>query len=154
MRASFNSAHGQVSEHLKFKSHEPRKKEDLSLIHDRTAGGVWLLLLLISFIDTKRLLTEFCMASIMPDTRKLEKKSVEAYASANSRLCRIVANGITLDFHMLPSGLVNPSCMNLIGSGVVFHGTLGHLSHCATHKTANQSANIMKSLRSSENLRC
>ncbi|KAI8956296.1 Adenylosuccinate synthetase [Xylaria longipes] len=33
----------------------------------------------------------------------------------------IVANGVSLDFHMLPSGLVSPSCMSLIGSGVVFH---------------------------------
>ncbi|KAI0489925.1 Adenylosuccinate synthetase [Xylaria cf. heliscus] len=33
----------------------------------------------------------------------------------------IVANGVSFDFHMLPSGLVSPSCMNLIGSGVVFH---------------------------------
>lgn len=33
----------------------------------------------------------------------------------------IVANGISYSFHLLPSGLVNPSCMNLIGSGVVFH---------------------------------
>ena len=33
----------------------------------------------------------------------------------------IVANGITYDFHILPSGLVNPSCMNLIGSGCVVH---------------------------------
>lgn len=24
-------------------------------------------------------------------------------------------------FHLLPSGLVNPRCVNLIGSGVVFH---------------------------------
>ncbi|KAK4996961.1 Adenylosuccinate synthase [Elasticomyces elasticus] len=31
----------------------------------------------------------------------------------------IVANGITYDFHILPSGLVNPSCINLIGSGCV-----------------------------------
>ncbi|KAK3934999.1 adenylosuccinate synthetase [Diplogelasinospora grovesii] len=33
----------------------------------------------------------------------------------------IVANGVSYDFHLLPSGLVNPNCMNLIGSGVVFH---------------------------------
>jgi adenylosuccinate synthase len=33
----------------------------------------------------------------------------------------IVANGITYDFHILPSGLVNPQCVNLIGSGVVVH---------------------------------
>ncbi|EHA49567.1 hypothetical protein MCOR27_008352 [Pyricularia oryzae] len=33
----------------------------------------------------------------------------------------IVAQGVSYDFHLLPSGLVNPKCMNLIGSGVVFH---------------------------------
>ncbi|GAW20060.1 Adenylosuccinate synthetase [Xylariales sp. No.14919] len=33
----------------------------------------------------------------------------------------IVANGVSLDFHLLPSGLISPSCVNLIGSGVVFH---------------------------------
>ncbi|KAI9829070.1 MAG: hypothetical protein M1832_000093 [Thelocarpon impressellum] len=33
----------------------------------------------------------------------------------------IVANGTTYDFHLLPSGLVNPRCRNLIGSGVVVH---------------------------------
>ncbi|PHH86584.1 hypothetical protein CDD83_10016 [Cordyceps sp. RAO-2017] len=33
----------------------------------------------------------------------------------------IVANGISYSFHLLPSGLVNPQCVNLIGSGVVFH---------------------------------
>ncbi|MCJ1308446.1 hypothetical protein MMC25_002099 [Agyrium rufum] len=33
----------------------------------------------------------------------------------------IVANGVKYDFHTLPSGLVNPTCMNLIGSGCVVH---------------------------------
>ncbi|KAF2674496.1 Adenylosuccinate synthetase [Microthyrium microscopicum] len=33
----------------------------------------------------------------------------------------IVANGVSYSFHLLPSGLINPKCMNLIGSGVVFH---------------------------------
>ncbi|KAI9847204.1 MAG: hypothetical protein M1837_003068 [Sclerophora amabilis] len=33
----------------------------------------------------------------------------------------ILANGITYDFHILPSGLVNPSCVNLVGSGCVVH---------------------------------
>lgn len=33
----------------------------------------------------------------------------------------IVANGVTYDFHLLPSGLLNPSCVNLIGSGCVVH---------------------------------
>ncbi|KAF2702654.1 Adenylosuccinate synthetase [Pleomassaria siparia CBS 279.74] len=33
----------------------------------------------------------------------------------------IVANGVTYDFHILPSGLVNPSCFNIIGSGCVVH---------------------------------
>ncbi|KAL8825386.1 MAG: hypothetical protein Q9170_007810 [Blastenia crenularia] len=31
----------------------------------------------------------------------------------------IVANGHVYDFHILPSGLVNPKCINLIGSGCV-----------------------------------
>ncbi|KAK4106234.1 Adenylosuccinate synthetase [Parathielavia hyrcaniae] len=33
----------------------------------------------------------------------------------------VVANGVSYDFHLLPSGLVNPNCTNLIGSGVVFN---------------------------------
>lgn len=32
-----------------------------------------------------------------------------------------MANGVSYSFHLLPSGLVNPDCVNLIGSGVVFH---------------------------------
>ncbi|SCV58533.1 probable adenylosuccinate synthase [Fusarium fujikuroi] len=33
----------------------------------------------------------------------------------------IVANGVSYSFHLLPSGLINPKCMNFIGSGVVFN---------------------------------
>lgn len=33
----------------------------------------------------------------------------------------IVVNDVKYDFHMLPSGLVNPRCQNLLGSGVVIH---------------------------------
>ncbi|KAL8733328.1 MAG: hypothetical protein Q9166_002152 [cf. Caloplaca sp. 2 TL-2023] len=33
----------------------------------------------------------------------------------------IVANGQKYDFHILPSGLVNPKCLNLIGTGCVVH---------------------------------
>lgn len=33
----------------------------------------------------------------------------------------IVANGVSYSFHLLPSGLINPSCMNLIGADVVFY---------------------------------
>ncbi|KAJ4987293.1 adenylosuccinate synthetase [Stagonosporopsis vannaccii] len=33
----------------------------------------------------------------------------------------IVANGVTYDFHILPSGLVNPNCINVVGSGCVVH---------------------------------
>ncbi|KAM0810990.1 putative Adenylosuccinate synthetase [Seiridium cardinale] len=33
----------------------------------------------------------------------------------------IKANGISYDFHLLPSGLINPKAYNLIGTGVVFH---------------------------------
>lgn len=33
----------------------------------------------------------------------------------------IVVGDVKYDFHMLPSGLVNPKCLNLLGSGVVVH---------------------------------
>ena len=33
----------------------------------------------------------------------------------------IVVNGTTFDFHLLPSGLINPSCISVIGNGVVIH---------------------------------
>ncbi|KAJ6160485.1 Adenylosuccinate synthetase [Penicillium chermesinum] len=33
----------------------------------------------------------------------------------------IVHDNVTYDFHILPSGLVSPSCINLIGAGTVFH---------------------------------
>jgi adenylosuccinate synthase len=33
----------------------------------------------------------------------------------------IVTNGIQYDFHLLPSGLLNPQCVNLIGSGCECH---------------------------------
>ncbi|KAJ3098249.1 hypothetical protein HDU97_004171 [Phlyctochytrium planicorne] len=33
----------------------------------------------------------------------------------------IVVNGIKFDFHLLPSGLVNPNCISVIGNGVVVH---------------------------------
>lgn len=33
----------------------------------------------------------------------------------------IVVNGVKYDFHMLPSGLVNEKCLNLVGNGVVVH---------------------------------
>ena len=33
----------------------------------------------------------------------------------------IVADGVTYDFHLLPSGLLNPACINLVGSGCVVH---------------------------------
>ncbi|KAM3075346.1 Adenylosuccinate synthase [Clarireedia jacksonii] len=33
----------------------------------------------------------------------------------------IVVNGLTYDFHILPSGLLNPNCINLVGSGCVVH---------------------------------
>lgn len=33
----------------------------------------------------------------------------------------IKVDGVSYSFHLLPSGLMNPKCMNFIGSGVVFH---------------------------------
>ncbi|KAJ9644218.1 Adenylosuccinate synthase [Knufia peltigerae] len=43
-------------------------------------------------------------------------------AGGNNAGHTIVANGVTYDFHILPSGLINPSCeTNLIGAGCVVH---------------------------------
>ena len=59
-------------------------------------------------------------------------KLVDILASSASMVCRaaggnnaghtIVVNDVTYDFHILPSGLINPSCnINLIGTGCVVH---------------------------------
>ena len=43
-------------------------------------------------------------------------------AGGNNAGHTIIANNITYDFHILPSGLINPSCkINLIGTGCVVH---------------------------------
>lgn len=42
-------------------------------------------------------------------------------AGGNNAGHTIVVDNIKYDFHMLPSGLVNPNCVNLLGSGVVVH---------------------------------
>ncbi|EDK42301.1 adenylosuccinate synthase [Acetobacter pasteurianus] len=42
-------------------------------------------------------------------------------AGGNNAGHTIVVDGKKFDFHMLPSGLVNPKCQNLVGSGVVIH---------------------------------
>ncbi|CAG8551760.1 18463_t:CDS:10, partial [Acaulospora morrowiae] len=42
-------------------------------------------------------------------------------AGGNNAGHTIVANGIKYDFHLLPSGLINPKCISVIGSGVVVH---------------------------------
>lgn len=42
-------------------------------------------------------------------------------AGGNNAGHTIVVDGVKYDFHMLPSGLVNPNCQNLLGNGVVIH---------------------------------
>jgi adenylosuccinate synthase len=42
-------------------------------------------------------------------------------AGGNNAGHTIVVDGKKFDFHMLPSGLINDKCQNLIGSGVVIH---------------------------------
>lgn len=42
-------------------------------------------------------------------------------AGGNNAGHTIVVNNIKYDFHMLPSGLVNLNCLNLLGNGVVIH---------------------------------
>ncbi|KAH7249209.1 Adenylosuccinate synthetase [Fusarium solani] len=42
-------------------------------------------------------------------------------AGGNNAGHEVRINGVSYSFHLLPSGLINPKCMNFIGSGVVFH---------------------------------
>ena len=42
-------------------------------------------------------------------------------AGGNNAGHTIVADGIVYDFHILPSGLISPNALNLIGSGCVIH---------------------------------
>ncbi|CAG8541758.1 15377_t:CDS:10 [Funneliformis caledonium] len=42
-------------------------------------------------------------------------------AGGNNAGHTIVVNGTKYDFHILPSGLINPKCVSVIGSGVVVH---------------------------------
>ncbi|GCF01255.1 hypothetical protein ZYGM_001123 [Zygosaccharomyces mellis] len=42
-------------------------------------------------------------------------------AGGNNAGHTIVVDGVKYDFHMLPSGLVNPKSQNLLGNGVVIH---------------------------------
>ncbi|KAM0563826.1 hypothetical protein ACHAPJ_000032 [Fusarium lateritium] len=42
-------------------------------------------------------------------------------AGGNNAGHLVRVNGVSYSFHLLPSGLINPKCMNFIGSGVVFH---------------------------------
>ncbi|KAJ3077158.1 phosphoribosylaminoimidazole carboxylase ade2 [Podochytrium sp. JEL0797] len=42
-------------------------------------------------------------------------------AGGNNAGHTIVANGVPYDFHILPSGLVNDTCISVIGNGVVVH---------------------------------
>ncbi|KAJ3040793.1 hypothetical protein HDV00_010408 [Rhizophlyctis rosea] len=42
-------------------------------------------------------------------------------AGGNNAGHTIVVDGKKFDFHMLPSGLINPKCVSIIGNGVVIH---------------------------------
>ncbi|XP_074641921.1 adenylosuccinate synthetase isozyme 1 A-like [Tubulanus polymorphus] len=58
-------------------------------------------------------------------------KLVDLIATKADVICRcqggnnaghtVVANGMTYDFHLLPSGVINPKSMSVIGNGVVIH---------------------------------
>lgn len=50
-----------------------------------------------------------------------EQKLVCRAQGGNNAGHTIIANGITYDFHILPSGLMNPNADNLVGSGCVIH---------------------------------
>jgi adenylosuccinate synthase len=58
-------------------------------------------------------------------------KLVDILARSSTLCCRaaggnnaghtIHADGVVYDFHILPSGLISPDCLNLVGSGCVVH---------------------------------
>lgn len=50
-----------------------------------------------------------------------EQKLVCRAQGGNNAGHTIVANNVTYDFHILPSGLLNPDAINLVGSGCVVH---------------------------------
>ncbi|GKU11968.1 unnamed protein product [Fusarium langsethiae] len=56
--------------------------------------------------------TLYCVSRVL-----LEK----LFLLTNIQLLLNSANGVSYSFHLLPSGLINPNCLNFIGSGVVFH---------------------------------
>lgn len=58
-------------------------------------------------------------------------KVVDMLATSMDVVCRcqggnnaghtVVADGVEYDFHLLPSGIINPKCTSVIGNGVVIH---------------------------------
>ncbi|KAL2024643.1 hypothetical protein VTK56DRAFT_6844 [Thermocarpiscus australiensis] len=66
----------------------------------------------------------------------------------------VVANGVSYDFHLLPSGLVNPNCKNLIGSGVVFNvqAFFKELADLEKKGLAHARSNLLVSDRAQVNL--
>lgn len=54
--------------------------------------------------------------------RQCQEAQLCARAAGGNNAGHLVrVNGVSYSFHLLPSGLINPTCMNFIGSGVVFH---------------------------------
>ncbi|KAG8410913.1 Adenylosuccinate synthase [Metarhizium acridum] len=54
--------------------------------------------------------------------RQCQEAQLCARAAGGANAGHLVrVNGVSYSFHLLPSGLINPKCMNFIGSGVVFH---------------------------------
>ncbi len=46
---------------------------------------------------------------------------MDGFQGGNNAGHTIVVNGVKFDFHLLPSGLINPACVSVIGNGVVVH---------------------------------
>ncbi len=67
------------------------------------------------------ILTVFVGKGKLVDILCASAKICARCAGGNNAGHTIVANGVTYDFHILPSGLVNPKCINFIGEGVVVH---------------------------------
>jgi len=67
------------------------------------------------------LLTGFLGKGKLVDILCASAKICARCAGGNNAGHTIVKDNETYDFHLLPSGLVNPQCINFIGEGVVVH---------------------------------
>lgn len=55
------------------------------------------------------------------DLLAVEANAVCRFNGGNNAGHTVIANGVEYDFHILPTGIINESCLSLIGNGCVVH---------------------------------